>query len=91
MMEVDEQVMFSTIPPMDEAVPSYWPQPMSAARRALTLAESVELRRLYDELPVVYEAAYAAGAQFGTRRKRFKLLDDRVNDLSERIAKILNG
>jgi hypothetical protein len=64
---------------------------MCAARRALTLAESVELRRLYDELPSVHEAAYAAAARSGTRLKRFKLLDDRVNYLNERIAKILNG
>lgn len=79
---------------MDDAVSSDWPQPTSPARRTLTLAESVELRRLYDEFPVAYEAADAAlavGAQSGTTLKRFKLLDDRVNSLSARIAKIRNG
>jgi hypothetical protein len=79
---------------MVEAVPSYWPEPMSAARRALTLTESVELRRLYDELPLAYDsvsAALAVGGQSGTKLKRFKALDDHVNYLSARIAKILNG
>jgi hypothetical protein len=79
---------------MEEAVQNYWPQPRPVARRALTLAESAELRRLYEELPLAYEAAAAAlafGVQAGTRLKRFRLLDDRVNILSERIAKILNG
>jgi hypothetical protein len=79
---------------MVEAVRNYWPQPRAAARRALTLAESAELRRLYEELPVAYEAASAAlavGAQFGTKLKRFRMLDDRVNVVSARIAKILNG
>jgi hypothetical protein len=76
---------------MDEAVSSYLPQPMSAARRTVTLAESVELRRLYDELPLAYEAASAVGAHSGTKLRRFKVLDDRVKYLSARIAKIRNG
>jgi len=75
---------------MDEAVPSYRPIPRPTARRALTLAESVELRRLHEELPVACEAADAAHAisvYSGTNTRRFKLLDERVNDLSARIDK----
>jgi hypothetical protein len=79
---------------MDQAVLSYRPRPRPTARRALTLAESVELRRLYEELPAACEAAeaaYAVGAFSGTKLQRFKLLDERVSYLSARIDGILNG
>jgi hypothetical protein len=79
---------------LDEDTRPYRTLHLGAGNAQLTTADAAELRRLYDELPDVVEAAAealggAGPAPTGLKLERFRELDARLVAITDRIKAIL--